>query len=248
MTTKTVYSFDPNTLSFLGAITLDQSDLSPLDLAEGREAWMLPGNCVETPPPVNVPAGMYAAAVDGSWEIRSVPVPVGVKATEAAAQVTRVITTLEHANALSAAVQQHLDATARAHRFNDIAEAVTYASSPVPKYYGQGRAFTALRDHTWALVEPIIDDIAAGKIDPIKLPELAAKLPIYDAIQADSDAAILQLGVNAIAAQKAAHDAPQRVPELAPVTPEAIEAATAAVTAATPTPAPAASRRSKKAA
>lgn len=205
MTTKTVYSFDPNTLSFLRAITLDHGDLSPLDLEQGREVWLLPGNCVEVPPPANVPAGKYAAAVDGAWEIRDVPVAVGLKATEAAAsQPARELAPHEHAMLLHADVQKHLDATARAHRFDSIAEAVTYANSPVPKYYGQGRAFLALRDHTWAMVEPILDGIAAGNDKPNTFAALAPKLPVYDAMQAEADAAMLQASVDAIAAEKAA--------------------------------------------
>lgn len=204
MTTKTVYSFDPNTLSFLRAITLDRGDLSPLDLEQGREVWIVPGNCVEVPPPENVPAGKYAAAVDGAWEIRDVPVAVGVKETKAAAaQPARELAPHEHAVMLSVTVQQYLDATARAHRFESIAEAVTYANSPVPKYYGQGRALLALRDHTWAMVEPILDDIASGKVEPITFAALAPKLPVYDAMQAEADAAMLQASVDAIAAEKA---------------------------------------------
>lgn len=210
MKTKTVYSFDPKTLSFVGAIVLDESDLSPVDRDEGREVWVIPGNCVEVAPPEHVPAGKYAAAVAGAWEIRTVPVPVGVRETQAAAAApaARVASASEHAAMLQASVQAHLDAQARAQRFDSIDEAATYTTSLVPKFWAQASALVTLRDATWVVVEPILDDIAAGAIEPQKLSDIAPKLPVYDAIKVAADTKALE-DARAAAVAQAAADARQ---------------------------------------
>jgi hypothetical protein len=194
MTTKTVYSFDPNTLSFLGTIKLDAGDLSPLDLAEGREVWLLPGNCVEVAPPEHVPAGKYAAAVDGAWEIRDVPVPVGVAAVKTAAEAAPAALAPEMlAASLHAFIERHLEAQARVRRFKTIDEAASYAECmAVPKFYGQARALRTLRGKTWAVAEPLIDAIAAGG-EAIKPDDLYKLLPVYDEAEATEAEAAAKL-------------------------------------------------------
>ena len=223
MTTKTVYSFDPNTRSFLRALTLDAGDLSPLDLAEGREVWLVPGNCTEVEPPADVPAGKYAAALrDGTgWEVIDVPVSVGVRAAEPASK--RAMKPGEHAYSLHNAVQGYLDATARTQRFEDMAEAVSYIGSPVLKYALQAAALRDVRDNTWALVEPMVDAIASGEAVPVAFSDLVPTLPVYDG-----------LAVEKALAEAAPDFVPEPVVEhvvhpLPPITQEVVDAANAQI-------------------
>ena len=174
MNTKTVYSFDPNTRAYLGPMLLDAGDLSPLDLAEGREVWCLPGNTLEVAPPTDVPTGKCAVAADGEWVIRDTPASQDENIAEAAAK-------------LYMAVKTHLDAQARAQGFDSIADAVTYAGSSVPKYCAKGRAFMTMRDSTREIVDPLLDAIAAGDVPLMTAAELLPKLPGFDLFTATAD-------------------------------------------------------------
>lgn len=70
MTTKTVYSFDLGTGAYKGPVTLDDSDLSPLE--PGKH--LVPGDCLEEAPPAT-PEGTQAIAVNGTWTLQPKPVP-----------------------------------------------------------------------------------------------------------------------------------------------------------------------------
>ena len=70
MNTKTVYAFDLETHVYKGPVTLDDSDLSPLE--PGKH--LVPGDCLEEPPPPRS-EGMQAVAVDGAWALQPVPAP-----------------------------------------------------------------------------------------------------------------------------------------------------------------------------
>lgn len=62
---KTVYSFDPRTGAFTMPLNLDHGDLSPLE----RGVYLIPGNCLETPPPTAT-SGKWPFAVSEGWVLR----------------------------------------------------------------------------------------------------------------------------------------------------------------------------------
>lgn len=69
---KTVYSFQPGTCAFAGALDLDRGDLSPLE----PSVYLIPGNCLEVPPPAPA-SGKWPFAVGGGWVLRDLPTEPG---------------------------------------------------------------------------------------------------------------------------------------------------------------------------
>lgn len=77
-----------------------------------------------------------------------------------------------------AVVQQHMDAAARALRYDDIKTAVTYAEEPaVPKFQAEGQAFRAWRSLVWARCYEILDEVQSGARPIPSDEELIAELP-----------------------------------------------------------------------
>lgn len=77
-----------------------------------------------------------------------------------------------------ALVQAHMDAQARALRYDDIATACTYAEEPaVPKFQAEGQAFRAWRSDVWAKCYDILSEVQAGTRDIPTDAELIAELP-----------------------------------------------------------------------
>jgi len=62
-----------------------------------------------------------------------------------------------------AVIQDHLDCAARARRYDNIANAITYAEEPaVPKFQAEGRALRAWRSMVWRECFTLLDDVASG--------------------------------------------------------------------------------------
>jgi hypothetical protein len=79
---------------------------------------------------------------------------------------------------LTALVQRHLDAQARALGYDDIKSAVTYADEPsVVKFQSEGRALRAWRSSVWQACIEILDQVKAGARDVPSAAELIAALP-----------------------------------------------------------------------
>src|SRR5690606_23141997 len=77
-----------------------------------------------------------------------------------------------------AVAQNHMDEAARAHRYDDIKTACTYAEEPaVPKFQAEGRAFRAWRSLVWAACYAILDEVQAGEREIPTDAELIAELP-----------------------------------------------------------------------
>ncbi len=190
MKTKTVYSFGPDRI-YIGPLVLDESDLSP---ADEREVWLVPGNCLETPPPAAVEGKRYFAAVNGMWIEEDVPAPEAPRPeppTDAPAptSVPHEPTFEERAAALRSAVQKHLDLAAAARGYDDIRTAVTYADEDsVPRFQAEGRAFRAWRSRVWAFCYSLQAQVAAGDVDEPTLEELLPMLPVCDFIAHGADA------------------------------------------------------------
>jgi len=87
-------------------------------------------------------------------------------------------TTDEKRAAFTAAIQQHLDTTARRLGYDDIRSAVTYAEEPaVAKFQSEGRALRAWRSLVWAAGYELMDEVLRGERSEPSIDELLALLP-----------------------------------------------------------------------
>lgn len=195
MKTKTVYSFGPDRI-YIGPVILDESDLSP---ADEEEVWLIPGNCLETPPPPAAEGKRYFAAVNGMWIEEDVPAPAPTPEPSSPPEppadapapdpAPHEPTFEERAAALRTGVQKHLDLAAAARGYDDIRAAVTYADEPaVPRFQAEGRAFRAWRSRVWAFCYALQEQVAAGVMDEPTLEQLLPMLPVCDFIAHGVDA------------------------------------------------------------
>ena len=77
-----------------------------------------------------------------------------------------------------AAVQQHMDARAIAHGYDNLLSVVSYADEPaVPRYQAEGRSFRAWRSACWSACEQIFAAVRAGERTAPTQAELIAELP-----------------------------------------------------------------------
>ncbi len=80
--------------------------------------------------------------------------------------------------ALTAAVQEHLDAAASAVGYDNIYTACTYADEPsVPKFQAEGQALRAWRSEVWAKCHEIMSDVRAGNRETPSAYGLIGELP-----------------------------------------------------------------------
>ncbi|KPU91159.1 hypothetical protein [Variovorax paradoxus] len=89
---KTVYSYHPDTGAYTGPITLDESDLSPLE----QGVYLIPGGCLQTPPPA-APAGYAAVVAGGQWTIAPLPEAPAPPAPPPAAPTTPSVVSMRQA-------------------------------------------------------------------------------------------------------------------------------------------------------
>lgn len=83
--------------------------------------------------------------------------------------------------ALVAAVQAHLDATARGLGYDSIHAAATYADEPaVPRFQAEGRALRAWRSQVWDACHAILAGVVNGVITD-EPAELVRQLPPFAA-------------------------------------------------------------------
>lgn len=79
--------------------------------------------------------------------------------------------------ALTDAIQQHLDSTARAHAYDGILSLCTYATSPSPRFAAEGQAGVEWRDACWTAGYQILAECQAGTRAIPTPEELIAELP-----------------------------------------------------------------------
>lgn len=90
----------------------------------------------------------------------------------------RVETVAERALPLAiAAVQTHIDATARARGYGDGALLASYHASTIPSWAAEATAFVAWRDEVWVAAYQINADVAAGLRPLPTVAEVLAELP-----------------------------------------------------------------------
>ncbi|QOE32749.1 hypothetical protein CPT_Mano_016 [Achromobacter phage Mano] len=83
--------------------------------------------------------------------------------------------------AKAALVQSHMDAAARALRYDSISNAITYADEPaVPKFQAEGQALRAWRSLVWARCYEILAEVEVGARDIPTDAELIAELPALE--------------------------------------------------------------------
>jgi hypothetical protein len=84
----------------------------------------------------------------------------------------------QRATVLLAAVDEHLNATAKAMGYDDIRTAVTYADEPaVPKFQAEGQALRAWRSLVYAKCYQVLADVQSGAVDEPNEAQLIAMLP-----------------------------------------------------------------------
>lgn len=189
---KTVFSYDPVSHAYMRAIHLDESDLSPADLAAGNLVWLIPGNCLESEPPVT-PAGKYAAEENGGWVLRDIPKLEVPEVIDPPPQVPTEITLEMKINALKGVVEKYLDSAASAFNYDNINTAVSYAEEKsVPKFWAEGRMFRKLRSLTYAKCYAILAQFQAGEIEEPTVETLLPLLPIADTITCAAEQAALE--------------------------------------------------------
>lgn len=92
----------------------------------------------------------------------------------------RVPTAQDLQAGLTARVQQHLDAAAKALGYDDIKSAVTYADEPaVPRFQAEGLALRAWRSQVWAACYAILAEVQAGARTVPTASALIAELPPF---------------------------------------------------------------------
>ena len=80
---------------------------------------------------------------------------------------------------LVAAVQAHLDASAKARGYDNILSAVTYAGDAiVPQFDIEGQAYKTWRTQVWAYCYAYLAEVQAGTKAVPTAPELIALLPV----------------------------------------------------------------------
>ena len=80
-------------------------------------------------------------------------------------------------SALEDAVQQHLDATARAHGYDGILSLCSYSIDPHLPYQLEGQAGAAWRGEVWNTCYAVLRDVQAGSRPIPTAAELLAELP-----------------------------------------------------------------------
>lgn len=79
---------------------------------------------------------------------------------------------------LTAAVQRHLDATARTRNYDGILSLCSYATSTDPVFSAEGQAGVTWRDAVWRRCYEVMADVRAG-VQPVPTAEeLIASLPV----------------------------------------------------------------------
>ncbi len=80
----------------------------------------------------------------------------------------------------SEAVQDHIDATARAKNYTDVVSLVSYATSTNPQWAAEANAFLAWRDQVWASIYTTLAQVQAGQLEQPTIEELIATLPVIN--------------------------------------------------------------------
>lgn len=194
---KIVHAFNRETRRYLGPLTLDASDQSPLEPG----VWHIPGNCLEAAPPAAEP-GTHVIADGVRWVLVCDPEPAAEEVAPPQAREERALD--DRLAELVAGVQEFMEGAAVANGYDSLASAISYADEiAVPKFGAEGRAFRAWRSKVWAAY---FDAAATWRLsaDVPKLDDLLVSLPQLDLGAEDAWACAMQGSLDAMAAAGAA--------------------------------------------
>lgn len=151
MPTKTVYQTNSSGL-FVGLAEADPSPMEP-------GVWLIPGGCVETPPPT-YDFGLWPAWNGEAW----VAVPVDMSGESYVPETQEEIVAT-----YTKAVDDYVEARARALKYNGAAHLASYVSSTVPDWANEAQEFVAWRDEVWLYVLAVYE---TAQLDPESFPAL----------------------------------------------------------------------------
>lgn len=139
----------------------------PADLSRAT----LPDGYVWVAPTVQPECGQFERVepdtpelVDGVWKQTWRVVPWSAEEIQAA---------------LTDAIQQHLDATARTHAYDGILSLCTYATSPSLRFAAEGQAGVEWRDECWLKGYAVLAECQFGGRPVPTREELVAELPVF---------------------------------------------------------------------
>jgi hypothetical protein len=78
---------------------------------------------------------------------------------------------------MTAAIQEHLDATARQRNYDNILSAASYANSLHPRFGPEGIAYRDWRDACWDYGYQVLGEVQAGTRPMPSIPDVIAELP-----------------------------------------------------------------------
>lgn len=159
-----VYQTNPQGI-YIGPVRADESPLEP-------GVWLIPGGCVETPPPA-IPNGMMAVWDGNAWDLMPLPTEQTAPSSE-----TPVPTTQELVAQFTSAIDGHVEATARARQYNGAAHLASYVASTVPAWSAEALAFIAWRDQVWLFALSELAQIQSGTKPLPAVADLIASLPV----------------------------------------------------------------------
>lgn len=182
-----IFNYHPVTRLYLGDSVADPSPMEPGE-------FLIPAFATASPVP-DIPGNMQAfhVAADDTWELRLLPEAEPVPAPPEQTFADRLLV-------WRADVKAFVNLTAVAFDFDDIEEAVSFASEPaVPKFQIQGLALRAWRSLLWDAFDRLVARMKSGEEpEPASPQDLCERLPAFTAPDTT------QLGIELFVAAQAA--------------------------------------------
>lgn len=157
----TIYHFDPVTRALRGESVADESPLEP-------GVFLIPANATGLVPPA-VPAGKYAAFDGERWQLLDDVGPVPEVIAETPEQTIA---------RYEAALDAHLDATARMHRYDNRFTFALRAAYPGP-WHADGVAFASWMDACNAQAYALLQSVMLGEAQMPSIADFLAAFPPF---------------------------------------------------------------------
>lgn len=160
-----------------GSRTIEHVTADP-DTGETLDRWTEPNpQCLIPDDAVEITSEQHAALIEGQSKGKHIVADANghpVLQDPPAPTAEQIVATI------AAAVQAHMDATAKTAGYDNIASAVTYADEPaVARFQTEGRAFRAWRSLVWAACYQLVGEVNAGTREPMSADQVIAELPAF---------------------------------------------------------------------